>query len=265
MSSLAIVAPAPEGRNPLPPCRAPTLPHAAEIVVVGAGISGLCCGLYLAAAGREVLVLDRGDPWGDASGVNAGTLSVQVKRPEVLDVTREALRLWAGFREAFGVDVGFGQPGDVQPARRAEGGGGSGLDRGAAGASPWRSSCWRGNEVRDRFPVARARGAGPRPCADSWTPIRARSSPGRRCSVRAGGPGCWWSAMRASRRSRRGTAAGSGCSTAAGALGVSAPGGRGRRLDRRGRGDARRVAARAGRREHADRHRAGAAVPRSGS
>jgi sarcosine oxidase subunit beta len=92
------------------------LPDGAEVVVVGAGISGLCCALHLAAAGREVVVLDRADLWGDASGANAGTLSVQVKRPEVLQVTREAVRLWGSFRDEFGIDVGFAQPGGVRVA-----------------------------------------------------------------------------------------------------------------------------------------------------
>jgi glycine/D-amino acid oxidase-like deaminating enzyme len=94
----------------------PDLPDSAEIAVVGSGVSGLCCGLYLAVAGREVVVVDRADPWSDASGANAGTLSVQVKRPEVLQVTREAVRLWGSFREEYGIDVGFGQPGGVRVA-----------------------------------------------------------------------------------------------------------------------------------------------------
>ena len=101
---------------PTPEAPRPDLPDSAEIAIVGAGISGLCCGLYLALAGREVVILDRADPWSDASGANAGTLSVQVKRPEVLNVTREAVRLWAGFRDEFGIDVGFGQPGGVRVA-----------------------------------------------------------------------------------------------------------------------------------------------------
>ena len=96
--------------------RSDPLPNDVEVVVVGAGISGLCCALHLAAAGREVVVLDRADLWGDASGANAGTLSVQVKRPEVLQVTREAVRLWGSFRAEFGIDVGFGQPGGVRVA-----------------------------------------------------------------------------------------------------------------------------------------------------
>jgi glycine/D-amino acid oxidase-like deaminating enzyme len=148
------------------------LPDAAEIVVVGAGISGLCCGLYLAAAGREVLVLDRGDPWGDASGVNAGTLSLQVKRPEVLDVTREALRLWAGFREAFGVDVGFGQPGGVRvattPCEVERLRDSVRVQQGLA----LEVELLEGNEVRDRFPWL-----GPAVLAASLCDLDAYSSP----------------------------------------------------------------------------------------
>ena len=61
-------------------------------------------------------MVDRSDPWSDASGANAGTLSVQVKRPEVLHVTREAVRLWGSFRDEYGIDVGFVQPGGVRVA-----------------------------------------------------------------------------------------------------------------------------------------------------
>jgi sarcosine oxidase, subunit beta len=173
MSSSAILAPAPPGRvQPVAAMPRPDLPDAAEIVVVGAGISGLCCGLCLAAAGREVLVLDRGDPWGDASGVNAGTLSVQVKRPEVLDVTREALRLWAGFREAFGVDVGFGQPGGVRVATTPREVGwlrdSVRVQRGLA----LEVELLEGNEVRDRFPWL-----GPAVLAASLCDLDAYSSP----------------------------------------------------------------------------------------
>ncbi|MGH6916437.1 MAG: NAD(P)/FAD-dependent oxidoreductase [Geminicoccaceae bacterium] len=148
------------------------LPDAAEIVVIGAGISGLCCGLCLAAAGREVLVLDRGDPWGDASGVNAGTLSVQVKRPEVLDVTREAVRLWGSFREAFGVDVGFGQPGGVRVATTPREVGrlreSVRVQRGFA----LEVELLEGNEARDRFPWL-----GPAVLAASLCDLDAYSSP----------------------------------------------------------------------------------------
>jgi glycine/D-amino acid oxidase-like deaminating enzyme len=50
----------------------------ADIVVIGAGIVGLSTALFLARAGREVVVLDRGKPNALASGGNAGSLHAQL-------------------------------------------------------------------------------------------------------------------------------------------------------------------------------------------
>lgn len=91
-------------------------PRDVEIAVVGAGVAGLSAGLFLAREGREVAVLDRGAPWGDASGANAGTLSLQVKRIEVLDLARFSIDLWGRFKPEFGVDVGFERPGGLRVA-----------------------------------------------------------------------------------------------------------------------------------------------------
>lgn len=93
-----------------------SLPIKADIVIVGAGVSGLATALPLAKAGREVVVLDKGEPWSDASGANAGTLSVQVKRREVLQLTREAIGLWERMGEDYGIDAGFRRPGGIRVA-----------------------------------------------------------------------------------------------------------------------------------------------------
>ena len=85
----------------------------AEITIVGAGIMGLCTGLYLARAGRDVLILDRGDPWGESSGANAGTLGILAMPIDTLPVTRKALALWEGFGEELGADVGFARTGGL--------------------------------------------------------------------------------------------------------------------------------------------------------
>ncbi|MFO0996318.1 MAG: FAD-binding oxidoreductase [Alphaproteobacteria bacterium] len=95
------------------------LPRDVEIAVVGAGVAGLSAGLFLSRAGREVAIIDRATPWGDASGANAGTLSLQVKRLEVLELARFSIKLWGKFKPDFGIDVGFMQPGGLRIAANA--------------------------------------------------------------------------------------------------------------------------------------------------
>lgn len=70
------------------------LPAHSDVVVIGAGITGLSAALHLARAGRDVVVLDRGDVWGEASGANAGTLSLQIKHPHVMELMEMSLDLW---------------------------------------------------------------------------------------------------------------------------------------------------------------------------
>ena len=92
------------------------LPKVTDIVIVGAGISGLSVALPAAKAGCSVVVLDKGEPWSDASGANAGTLSIQVKRSEVLSLIHESVQRWQRMPEDYGIDVGFGQPGGIRVA-----------------------------------------------------------------------------------------------------------------------------------------------------
>ncbi|MHA7061380.1 FAD-dependent oxidoreductase [Azospirillum argentinense] len=50
----------------------------AEILIVGGGVVGACLAYYLTQAGRDVLVVERGDTNLQASGANAGSLHVQL-------------------------------------------------------------------------------------------------------------------------------------------------------------------------------------------
>ncbi len=91
------------------------LPSEIDVAVVGAGVQGLSTALFLARAGRDVIVFERGDPWREASGVNAGSLAIQNKRLPLVPFAREALRLWAIFQQELG-DVGFVPAGGLKVA-----------------------------------------------------------------------------------------------------------------------------------------------------
>jgi glycine/D-amino acid oxidase-like deaminating enzyme len=87
----------------------------ADVVVVGGGVQGLCTALGLARAGRDVLVVERGEPWREASGVNAGSLAVQNKRLPLVPYARAALAEWRRIQADLG-DVGLVGAGGVRVA-----------------------------------------------------------------------------------------------------------------------------------------------------
>lgn len=91
-----------------------------EFAIIGAGIMGLSTGLNLARAGKEVVILDRCEPWSEASGVNAGSLAVQNKRLPLIPFALEASRIWMNFHKELGKDVGYVQSGGLRVATTSE-------------------------------------------------------------------------------------------------------------------------------------------------
>ena len=101
-----------------------------EVAVIGAGILGACAALYLAREGIEVIQLERGQPNGQASGANAGSLHVQLlsydfgARPkgqsqaaaEVLPLQRESARLWPELAAELGRDLEISVTGGLMVA-----------------------------------------------------------------------------------------------------------------------------------------------------
>lgn len=71
----AIAMPAPTRWTTAPPA---SHPGDAAILVIGGGIVGLTCALFLARDGADVLLVDRGEPGLSASTANAGSLHVQL-------------------------------------------------------------------------------------------------------------------------------------------------------------------------------------------
>jgi len=114
--------PAPGGK-PLPVAEA-------EIVVIGAGIVGLSTALFLARAGCEVVVLERGKPNALASGGNAGSLHAQLlsfdhgDRAEMgggpaartLRLQAESIDLWQRLEHDLGADFEIKMTGGLMVA-----------------------------------------------------------------------------------------------------------------------------------------------------
>lgn len=92
------------------------LPAYVETLIIGAGVVGLTAALRLARAGREVVVLDRSEPWRGGSGVNAGTLALQNKEPALLAFYRDGLEEWRRLSHELDDDIGYIRAGGLRVA-----------------------------------------------------------------------------------------------------------------------------------------------------
>lgn len=73
-----------------------------DIAIVGGGIMGSAAALRMAEGGMRPIVVDRGDIGQGASGVNAGTLSLQIKRVRLMQYALRGHREWAAMGDAVG-------------------------------------------------------------------------------------------------------------------------------------------------------------------
>lgn len=128
-----------------------SLPAGAETVVVGAGIAGLTTALRLARAGREVVVIDKAEPWREGSAVNAGTCALQNKAPDLLLAYREGIAEWRALARELD-DIGFVNKGGLRVAQSAEDV--AALRRASAAQAALGAPIeWlEGNALRDRAP-----------------------------------------------------------------------------------------------------------------
>jgi glycine/D-amino acid oxidase-like deaminating enzyme len=84
-----------------------------DAVIVGGGIMGSTTALRLAAAGMRVALLESSLLGMGASGVNAGTLSLQIKRVALMPYALRGHALWkqagdaVGYREIGGLTLAF--------------------------------------------------------------------------------------------------------------------------------------------------------------
>ena len=96
--------------------RSDLVPRESEVVVVGAGIVGLTTALRLGQKGRDVLVIDRSEPFREGSGANAGTLALQNKPLELLPFYKEGIEEWKRLRRELDDDIGHVQAGGLRVA-----------------------------------------------------------------------------------------------------------------------------------------------------
>ena len=73
-----------------------------DIAIVGGGIMGCGAALRLDEGGMSTIVLEQGDMGQGASGVNAGTLSMQIKRVKLMPYAIKGHAEWAAMGEAVG-------------------------------------------------------------------------------------------------------------------------------------------------------------------
>lgn len=85
----------------------------ADVVVIGAGVAGLATALYLNERGMKVTVLEKGVVAGEQSSRAFGWVYSNGWHPEKLELVNQSKRLWAGYAERFGADIGFRQTGNV--------------------------------------------------------------------------------------------------------------------------------------------------------
>ncbi|MCR4520031.1 FAD-binding oxidoreductase [Bosea sp. 47.2.35] len=86
-----------------------------DLAVIGGGIMGSAAACRAAAGGMRVIVIEQQTIGSGASGVNAGTLSLQIKRVKLMPYAVKGHELWehagahVGFHKTGGITLAFNQ------------------------------------------------------------------------------------------------------------------------------------------------------------
>lgn len=95
-------------------------PRAADVVIIGGGISGTAAAYELARHGARVVLLEQGDLASMASGWTLAGVRQSGRHPAELPLAMAAVRRWAGLSDELGADVEYRREGNLRLARTAE-------------------------------------------------------------------------------------------------------------------------------------------------
>ncbi|WP_346308888.1 FAD-dependent oxidoreductase [Limnohabitans sp.] len=76
-----------------------------DTVVIGGGVMGCSTALHLARAGMKVALVERGSLCREASGVNAGTLTLHMTRAALIPYAMRAWQMWMDAEKWLGMSV----------------------------------------------------------------------------------------------------------------------------------------------------------------
>ena len=125
----------------------------AQVVIIGAGVTGLSAALWLAKNGVDTIVVEKGVIGAEASSRNGGDISHRAYEPPVVPLAAESLKLWPEMSDELGYPTEY-SPGGLHVAmdeEEAEWMKQSNVDWGKKFDIPlhW----WDADEVKDAVPL----------------------------------------------------------------------------------------------------------------
>ena len=89
------------------------LPETTDVIIIGAGIAGICAAWYLNKAGLRVVVCEKGVVAGEQSSRNWGWIRQQGRDRDELPIVMESMRLWQEIADELDTDIGYRREGSL--------------------------------------------------------------------------------------------------------------------------------------------------------